>query len=195
MEINDKYEEERKPLHMRKLTAEQMCNEFLEGLQASNKNLQYSKHMFENDELAACTIGFYDPKLEEFLSKKGLTDTEKIYGTRGSLQVSHIKPMPKSGYEASMKLPFILTGHPDTKLTSMQKIGGFVSNEQCKITDMHVYKESTPTIQVNVSCSSFNKVNDVIKYINITSSMNRLAARMKRDYVTFDYYKKFDIKK
>lgn len=78
-----------------------------------------------------------------------------------------------------MKLPLILTGHPDTKLTSMKKVGGFVSNEQCKITGLHVCKESTPTIQVNVACSSFNRVNDVIKYINEASSLSRNAARMK----------------
>jgi len=180
MEINDKWAELRKPLSMRKLTAEQMCNEFLTELQVANKNLQYSdKHMFENDSIAACSIDFHDPKLEEFLSKKGLTDAEKTYGTRGSLEVSYTKSMPERGYEADMKLPFILTGHPDTKLISMKKVGGFVSNEQCKITGLHVYKESTPTIQVNVACSSFNRVNDVIKYINEASSLSRNAARIK----------------
>jgi hypothetical protein len=180
METNDKWAELRKPLSMRKLTAEQMCNEFLTELQVANKNLQYgNKHMFENDRFAACSIDFHDPKLEEFLSKKGLTDAEKTYGTRGSLEVSYTKSMPERGYEADMKLPFILTGHPDTKLISMKKVGGFVSNEQCKITGLHVYKESTPTIQVNVACSSFNRVNDVIKYINEASSLSRNAARMK----------------
>lgn len=181
MGINDKDEVEwLKPLYMRKLTAEQMCDEFLTELQVANKNLQYSKHMFENARLAACTIGFHDPKLEEFLSKKGLTDTEKTYGTYGSLELSYNKSVPERRYEADMKLPFILTGHPDTKLTSMKKIGGFVSNEQCKITGLHAYKESTPTIQVNVACSSFNRANDVIKYINEASSLSRKAARMER---------------
>ena len=47
MEINDKWAELRKPLSMRKLTAEQMCNEFLTELQVANKNLQYNKHMFD----------------------------------------------------------------------------------------------------------------------------------------------------
>ena len=182
MEINDKDEVEyRKPLSMRKLTVEQMCNEFLTELQASNKNLQYYKYMFENDRLAACSIGFHDPKLQELLSKKGLTDTEKTYGTHGSLQVSYDKSMPERGYEASMMVPFILTGYPDTNLTSMKKIGGFVSNEQCKISGMHVYKESTPIVYAGVSCSSFNKVNDVIKYINEGSRLSRIAAGLKRD--------------
>ena len=181
MEINDKDDVEyHKPLSMRKLTVEQMCNEFLTELQASNKNLQYNKHMFENERLAVCGIGFHDPKLEELLSKKGLTDTEKIYGTPGGLEVSYTKSMPERGYEAIIKVPFILTGHPDTKLTSMKKIGGFVSNEQCKITGLHVYKESIPILQVSVDCSSFNKVNDVIKYINEGSSLSRIAARMER---------------
>ena len=180
MEINDKWAELRKPLHMRKLTAEQMCDEFLTELQATNKNLQYNKHLFENDRLAACSIDFHDPKLEEFLSKKGLTDVEKTYGTRGSLEVSYTKSMPESGYEAHMHVPFILTGHPDTKLTSMKKVGGFVSNEQCKINGLHVYKESTPTVLVSVVCSSFNRVNDVIKYINEGSRLSRIAARMER---------------
>lgn len=180
METNDKWAELRKPLHMRKLTKEQMCDEFLTELQATNKNLQYNKYLFENDKLAACSIGFHDPKLEEFLSKKGLTDTEKTYGTRGSLSIEYTKSMPESGYEAHIHVPFILTGHPDTKLTSMKKIGGFVSNERCKITGLHAYKESTPTVQVSVVCSSFNRANDVIKYINEASSLSRIAAKMER---------------
>lgn len=180
METNDKWAELRKPLHMRKLTKEQMCDEFLTELQATNKNLQYDKHFFENDRIAACGIDYHDPKLEELLSKKGLTDTEKTYGTPGSLSLEYTKSTPESGYEAHMKIPFILTGDPDTKLDSMKKIGGFVSNEQCKIVGLHVYKESIPIQQVSVVCSSFNRANDVIKYINEGSRLSRIAARMER---------------
>ncbi len=101
MEINNKDEVEwRKPLSMRKLTAEQMCNEFLTELQVANKNLQYNKHLFENDSLDTCTIGFHDPKLAELLSKKGLSDTEKTYGTHGALQLIYTKSVPERGYEA-----------------------------------------------------------------------------------------------
>lgn len=180
MGTNDKWAELRKPLSMRKLTKEQMCDEFLTELQATNKNLQYDKHLFENDKLAACSIGFHDPKLEEFLSKKGLTDTEKTYGTYGGLSIEYTKSMPERGYEAHMKVPFILTGDPDTKLDSMKKIGGFVSNDQCKIVGLHVYKESIPIQQVSVVCSSFNRVNDVTQYINEGSNLSRRAARMER---------------
>lgn len=181
METNDKWAELRKPLSMRKLTVEQICDEFLTELQAANKNLQYSdKYVFENDKIAACGIDYHDPKLEELLSKKGLTDTEKMYGIHGGLSLEYTKSTPESGYEAHMTIPFILTGDPDTKLDSMRKIGGFRSNDQCKITAVHVYKESIPIQQTNVVCSSFNRVNDVIKYINEGSNLSRRAAKMER---------------
>ena len=181
MKTNDKdWIELSKPLHMRKLTVEQMCNEFLTELQVTNKNLQYNKYVFENERIAVCGIDYHDPKLEELLSKKGLTDTEKVYGTRGGLTMEYTKSTPERGYEARLKIPFILTGDPDTKLDSMKKIGGFVSNDQCKINGLHVYKESIPIQQVSVVCSSFNRVNDVIKYINEGSNLSRIAARMER---------------
>lgn len=176
----DNNDEERKPLYIRKYSAEKICNEFLIDLRINNKNNTYNSYVYEDDRISNCTIDFHDDKLEEQLTKKGLTKTEKLYGTKGSLELTLSKSMPEEGYWSQAVVPLILSGHPDTYLDSLKKIGDIIADKYCTIIALHTYKETTPIVQVRIGCKNFNRTNDVIKYINEISNTNRISAKMKK---------------
>ncbi len=168
------------PMSKKDMPLKDMCKQFMIDLRISDRKLKYSEYEYEDSNLASCTIDFRDEALDKYLAKKGLTERERIYGTKGSLEITKAKQRIGEGYWAQGIIPLVLTGHPDTQLKSMKKIGDISDTKNCKITGFHVYKDTTPIVQVKLQCTEFNSPQDVISFTKGITDVSRRAARMQK---------------